>query len=59
MTLTSQACPAAQQIPQELKDKITNELGVKSVDVQIVFDPPWSPERISEEGKGKLGLREE
>lgn len=41
MTLTTQACPSAQQIPQMLKDKVL-QLGAKDVDVQIVFDPPWT-----------------
>ena len=59
MSLTSQGCPAAQQIPDDLKSKISQRLGVKNVAVQVVFDPPWTPERISEEGKKKLGLHEE
>src|SRR5689334_18425369 len=44
MSLTSQACPAAQQIPDQLKSKITSGLGVKEVNVKVVFDPPWTPE---------------
>lgn len=56
MTLTSQACPAAQQIPNEFKAKIVNELKVKEVSIDLVFDPVWTPERISEEGKKKLGI---
>ena len=59
MTLTSQACPSAQQIPQEFKSKIMNELKVKDVSVELVFDPMWTPERISEDGKRKLGIADE
>ncbi len=59
MSLTSQGCPSAQQIPQDLKTRIMDDLKVKTVNVQVVFDPPWTPERISEEGKKKLGLHEE
>ncbi len=58
MSLTSQACPSAQQIPGELKNKIMSDLKVKDVSVQVVFDPPWTPERITEEGKKKLGIEE-
>lgn len=56
MTLTAQGCPAAQQIPQDLKKSILKEAKAKHVDVELVFDPPWTPERISEEGKKKLGI---
>lgn len=56
MTLTSQGCPAAQSIPEQVKQRITSALGVKKVDVELTFDPPWSPERISAEGRKKLGI---
>ena len=56
MSLTSQGCPSAQQIPQDLRAKIILDLHVKDVKVDVVFDPPWTPERISEEGKKKLGI---
>ena len=59
MSLTSQSCPAAQAIPDTLKAKLITKLGVKTVNIQMVFNPPWTPERISEEGKKKLGLVEE
>ncbi len=59
MSLTSQHCPAAQSIPEDFKFKIMQALNIKDVTVQIVFDPPWTPERISETGKKKLGLLEE
>ena len=56
MTLTTQACPAAQQIPDDLKRKIQNELKTEKVTIELSFDPPWTPERISEEGKKILGI---
>lgn len=59
MSLTSQHCPAAQSLPDTVKFKIMNAFKIKDVHVQVVFDPPWTPERISEEGKKKLGLLEE
>ena len=59
MSLTSQSCPAAQSIPEDLKAKIVSQLKTKDVNVQLVFDPPWTPERISAEGKKKLGIEVE
>ena len=59
MSLTSQHCPAAQSIPDALKTKLMHGLNLKIANVQVVFDPPWTPERISEAGKKKLGLLEE
>ncbi|MDP3919550.1 MAG: metal-sulfur cluster assembly factor [Candidatus Omnitrophota bacterium] len=59
MSLTSQSCPSAQEIPAQLRNKIVETCGTEDVDVELVFDPPWTPERISEEGKKKLGLNEQ
>ena len=56
MTLTSQHCPAAKSIPDDLKNKIAAAHGIKNVAIQLVFDPVWTPERISQEGKKKLGI---
>jgi metal-sulfur cluster biosynthetic enzyme len=58
MSLTSQHCPAAKSIPDDLKTKIISATKLKDVQVNVVFDPPWTPERISEEGKKKLGIEE-
>jgi len=58
MSLTTQACPAAKAIPDQLKQKITEKCGTENVVVDVVFDPPWTPERISEEGKKKLGIED-
>jgi metal-sulfur cluster biosynthetic enzyme/rhodanese-related sulfurtransferase len=55
MTLTSEACPSARAIPEDVKKKVA-ALGQPNVTVDVVFDPPWHPSRISPEGKGKLGL---
>jgi metal-sulfur cluster biosynthetic enzyme len=56
MSLTSQHCPAAQSIPADLKKKILDTGKTKAVEIQLVFEPAWTPERISEEGKKKLGI---
>ena len=58
MSLTSQHCPAAKSIPDDFKNKIISATQLKNVQISVVFDPPWTPERISEEGKKKLGIEE-
>jgi metal-sulfur cluster biosynthetic enzyme/rhodanese-related sulfurtransferase len=55
MTLTSEGCPSARAIPEDVKQRIV-ALGQPNVTVDVVFDPPWHPSRISDEGKQKLGL---
>jgi metal-sulfur cluster biosynthetic enzyme/rhodanese-related sulfurtransferase len=55
MTLTSEGCPSARVIPEDVRAKIA-ALGQPNVKVEVVWDPPWHPSRISEEGKEKLGL---
>lgn len=55
MTLTSPACPSAQELPNEAKTKIM-ELGIfNEVNVEITFDPPWSQDMMSETAKLELG----
>ncbi len=56
MTLTSPNCPVAETMPKEVEDKIAYILGVKSAKVNIVFDPPWSKDMMSEEAQLELGF---
>lgn len=56
MTLTSPACPAAQYIPVEIEGKINTIAGVTATKVDVVWDPPWDPSRMSEEAKLSLGM---
>ena len=56
MSLTSQACPSAQQIPTEFKKKLIDELKLKSVNIQVVYDPPWTPDRMTEAARDQLGI---
>ena len=56
MTLTSPNCPAAESLPAEVKTKTESIEVVKSADVEIVFDPPWSNDMMSEEAKYELGF---
>jgi len=56
MTLTSPNCPVAGSLPKEVEDKAKSVIGIKDADVQIVWDPPWNPEMMSEEAKLELGF---
>lgn len=56
MTLTSPSCPAAESIPSEIEQKIRNIEGVNEVNVEITFDPPYSPDMMSEAAKLELGF---
>ena len=59
MTLTAQGCPAAQQIPEMVKTRISALPTVKDVEVQVVWEPQWNPSRISPEGKKILKLEDD
>ena len=56
MTLTSPMCPAAEQLPPEVETRAREVPGVTSVELELVWDPPWSPERMSEAAKLELGM---
>ncbi|MEY3182923.1 MAG: hypothetical protein RLZ35_908 [Pseudomonadota bacterium] len=56
MTLTSPMCPVAQTFPQTVEEKVITVPGVASVKVELVWDPPWSPDNLSESTKLELGL---
>src|SRR5262245_45688127 len=56
MTLTNPGCPVAAQFPEVVKQQILTIPQVKNVTVEIVWDPPWTTDRMSEEAKLKLGL---
>lgn len=56
MTLTSPSCPVAESLPLEVEEKVRGTKGVKSAKVEIVFDPPWEKDMMSEEAKLELGL---
>ncbi|HZU88514.1 MAG TPA: iron-sulfur cluster assembly protein [Stellaceae bacterium] len=56
MTLTTPACPVAANMPGEVETAIRAVPGVSEVRVKLVWSPPWSPERMSEEARLELGL---
>ena len=56
MTLTSPMCPVAQTFPQTVQDEILKVSGVSSVAVELVWDPPWTKDRLSESTQLQLNL---
>ena len=56
MTLTSPNCPVAESMPKEVEDKVAAIDGIASAKVNIVFDPPWDKDMMSEEAKLELGF---
>ena len=59
MTLTSQSCPEARTIPEVMKRRLNALPGVSGTQIAIVWDPPWTPQKISEEGRKMLGIDQE
>jgi len=56
MTLTAPNCPVAESLPEEVKTRVLATHGVKNAEVEITFDPPWTKDFISDEGKLMLGM---
>lgn len=56
MTLTSPACPEAQSLPPAVEAEIRGVEGVKGAQVDVVWDPPWGPDRMSEGARLQLGM---
>ncbi len=56
MTLTAPACPVAGMMPVMVKDAVKTVDGVGEVAVELVWDPPWSPDTMSDEAKLSLGM---
>ena len=56
ISLTSPLCPVAGQIVEDAKQAVLSVDGVEAADVELTFDPPWTPERISPLIRSSLGL---
>ena len=56
MTLTSQMCPVAETLPDEVKAKVEAVDGVNGAAVNVVWDPPWNPSMMTEEAQLELGM---
>jgi len=56
MTLTAQGCPAHAEITRDIKQQLLTLEGVREANVEIVWDPPWNPSRMSSAAREKLGI---
>ena len=56
MTLTSPNCPVAESLPKEVKENIMKVEGVSGVELKLVWEPPWSKDKMSEAAKLELNL---
>ena len=56
MTLTTPACPAAEILPPEVQRKVGAIAGIREARVELVWDPPWTPQRMSEAARLEAGL---
>ena len=56
MTLTTPNCPVAETLPVDVENKVKTIKGIKSAEVEITFDPPWTQDLMSEEAKLELGI---
>jgi metal-sulfur cluster biosynthetic enzyme len=55
-TLTTAGCPIGPQVSEQIEEFVGEVEGVKTIDSEMVFTPPWSPERMSEDAKFALGF---
>ena len=55
-TLTTPACPIGPMLIEQIQDNINLVPGVKDVDVELTFDPPWNPDKMSDDAKAHLGI---
>lgn len=56
MTLTAMGCPMAGEVIDEVQMRVSEVPNVKSCQVEMTFDPPWSPDRMTEDAKWELGM---
>jgi len=56
MTLTSPACPVAESLPSEVRQKVKDVEGINEVNINLVWEPPWNKDMMSEEAKLNLGF---
>ena len=59
MTVTAPNCPVADQLPMQVKEKVSTMMGVKKCKVELTFEPAWNPSMMSEEARAELGFDDE
>ena len=58
MTLTAPGCQMGMMITQEIQDKLLGIPGCRDANVELVWEPPWTPQKMSEEARKRLGIEE-
>lgn len=56
MSLTTPGCTMGQHMADDIKSKLEKNENIENINVQVVFDPPWEPEMMTDEGRKKLGF---
>ncbi len=56
MTLTTPNCPVAESLPEEVRQRVLMVEGVKSLDLELTFEPPWTMEMLTDEARLELGI---
>lgn len=56
MTLTAPGCPVAGEMPEQVRGAVADLDGIKDVEVELVWDPPWDPSKMAETAKLQLGM---
>lgn len=56
MTMTSPACPAGPQLLSQSKEAVARLEGVSDVEIKLVMEPPWTPDRMTEDARDQLGI---
>jgi len=56
MTLTALGCPMAAEVMTDVRDHLLQLNGIKDAGVELTYEPPWSPERMSEDARWELGM---
>ena len=56
MTLTTPHCPVAESLPAEVEMRVLSVPGIRDAEVKLVWDPPWDPQKMSDEAKLELGM---
>jgi metal-sulfur cluster biosynthetic enzyme len=56
MTLTALGCPLAGEVMSDVRDHLLTLPGIEDAGVELVYDPPWTPDRMTEEARWELGM---